>query len=158
MLLTEHYLEFLNLKGCFTGSSESIHVKTHIVGNHMSRLNYDTTKWQENSSKYSLIWTFASSYFHFQRKRDMSFSPDVSRDWKMASMSPGPEDFGRFRIENNQLKLQVKQLTVDLQSEQGKLTLNAPIATKVVYFSRLLKWQTVLTQGPCGLPLYLIRQ
>ena len=51
----------------------------------------------------------------------MSFSPDVSRDWKMASMSPGPEDFGRFRIENNQLKLQVKQLTVDLQSEQGKL-------------------------------------
>ena len=37
----------------------------------------------------------------------------------MSTLSPGPEDSGRLRIENNQLKLQVKQLTVDLQSEQG---------------------------------------
>ena len=36
-LLTEHHLEFLSLKGGCTGSSESIHVKTHIVENHMSR-------------------------------------------------------------------------------------------------------------------------
>ena len=35
-LLTEHHLEFLSLKGSCTGSSES----THVVGNHMSRLNY----------------------------------------------------------------------------------------------------------------------
>ena len=39
----------------------------------------------------------------------------------MSTLSPGPEDSGRLRIENNQLKLQVKQLTVDLQSEQGNL-------------------------------------
>ena len=32
-LLTEHHLEFLSLKGVFTGLS-----KCHIVGNHMSRL------------------------------------------------------------------------------------------------------------------------
>ena len=37
-LLTEHNLKFLSLKGGCTGSSESIHVKMHIVGNHMSRL------------------------------------------------------------------------------------------------------------------------
>ena len=39
-LLTEHHLEFLSLKGGCTGSSESTLVKSHIVGNHMSRLNY----------------------------------------------------------------------------------------------------------------------
>ena len=37
-LLTEHYLEFLSLKGGCTGLSESTLVKYHIVGNHMSRL------------------------------------------------------------------------------------------------------------------------
>ena len=37
-LLTEHYLEFLSLKGGCTGSSESTLFKMpHIVGNHMSR-------------------------------------------------------------------------------------------------------------------------
>ena len=50
----------------------------------------------------------------------MVYSPDISRDWKATSFSsPGPEDTGRLRIENNQLKLQVKQLTADLQAEQG---------------------------------------
>ena len=39
-LLTEHHLEFLSLKGGCSGSSESTLVKCHIVGNHMSRLNY----------------------------------------------------------------------------------------------------------------------
>ena len=37
-LLTEHHLEFLSLKVGYTGSSESKHVKCHIVGNHMSWL------------------------------------------------------------------------------------------------------------------------
>ena len=36
----EQHLEFLNLKGGYTGLSESIHLsKYHIVGNHMSQLN-----------------------------------------------------------------------------------------------------------------------
>ena len=39
-LLTEHHLESLRLKGGCRGSSESTLVKTHIVGNHMSWLNY----------------------------------------------------------------------------------------------------------------------
>ena len=34
-LLTEHHLEFLSLKGGCRGSSESTHVKCHIVGNLM---------------------------------------------------------------------------------------------------------------------------
>ena len=34
-LLTEHHLEILSLKGGCTGSSESAHVKCHIVGNLM---------------------------------------------------------------------------------------------------------------------------
>ena len=36
-LLTEHHLEFLNLKGGGTELSESRFVKYHIVGNNMSR-------------------------------------------------------------------------------------------------------------------------
>ena len=38
MLLTENQLEFLSLRRGFTGVSEYIHVKCHIVGNRMSRL------------------------------------------------------------------------------------------------------------------------
>ena len=38
-LLTEHHLEFLSLEGGSTVSSESTLVKSHIVGNHVSRLN-----------------------------------------------------------------------------------------------------------------------
>ena len=41
-LLTKHHFEFLSLKGGCRGSSESIHVKLHIVGKHMSRLEYGT--------------------------------------------------------------------------------------------------------------------
>ena len=39
-LLTEHHLEFLSFIGGCTGSSESTLVKCHIVGNHVSWLNY----------------------------------------------------------------------------------------------------------------------
>ena len=39
-LLTEHNLEFLSLKGGYTGSSKSIHIKKHIFRNHMSRLKW----------------------------------------------------------------------------------------------------------------------
>ena len=35
-LLTEHHLEFLSSEGGCTDSSESIHVKCHIVGNHVT--------------------------------------------------------------------------------------------------------------------------
>ncbi|XP_060582945.1 coiled-coil domain-containing protein 171-like, partial [Ruditapes philippinarum] len=55
-------------------------------------------------------------------KPDMSFSLDNSRDWKLAPMSPGPEDAGRQRIENNQLKLQLKQVIADLQTEQDTVS------------------------------------
>ena len=50
-LLTEHHLEFLSLKGGCTDSSESTHVKCHIVGNHMSRLIYHLQKQQEHRTK-----------------------------------------------------------------------------------------------------------
>ena len=39
-LLTERNLEFLSLKGGWKGSYESTVVKSHIVGNHMSRLKW----------------------------------------------------------------------------------------------------------------------
>ena len=39
-LLTKRHLELLSLKGGRTGSSGSRLAKCHIVGNHMSRLNY----------------------------------------------------------------------------------------------------------------------
>ena len=38
--LTEHHSEFLSLKGGCIGSSESTHVKCHIVGTLMHWLNY----------------------------------------------------------------------------------------------------------------------
>ena len=37
-LLTEHHLKFVSLKGGCTCSFESILVKCHIVGNHVSQL------------------------------------------------------------------------------------------------------------------------
>ena len=42
-LLTEHYLEFISLKGGCTGLSESTLIKCHIVGNHMSWLICERT-------------------------------------------------------------------------------------------------------------------
>jgi len=35
------------------------------------------------------------------------------------NVSMNPEDAPRLRIENNQLKMQIKQITTDLQAEQG---------------------------------------
>ncbi|XP_052797056.1 coiled-coil domain-containing protein 171-like isoform X2 [Mya arenaria] len=65
-----------------------------------------------------------SFHFHYGQggKRDMSYSPEASREWKNMSMSPGPDDAGRLRIENNHLKLQIKQLTSDLQTEQDTVS------------------------------------
>ena len=38
---TEHYLELLSLKRGYTGRLSLFMSKCHIVGNHMSRLNYN---------------------------------------------------------------------------------------------------------------------
>ena len=46
----------------------------------------------------------------------------MTSDWKM-SLSRSPlqnDDINKYRLENNQLRLQVKQLNLDLQSEQGQ--------------------------------------
>ena len=40
-LLTENQMEFLSLKGCCRGLSESRLSKCQIVGNLMPRINYD---------------------------------------------------------------------------------------------------------------------
>ena len=48
-LLTEPHLEFLSLKGGCRGSSESTRVKKHIVGNHMTRLNYFSSNSSNNT-------------------------------------------------------------------------------------------------------------
>ena len=46
-LQTENDSEFLKLKGGCTGTSKSTLVKCHIVGNHMSQLNFDVvTHWK----------------------------------------------------------------------------------------------------------------
>lgn len=70
----------------------------------------------------------------------MSFSPDASKDWKNFTMSPGPEDSGRIKMENNQLKLQIKQLTADLQTEQGSLNYTIIITLKTVSISDIKLW------------------
>ena len=82
----------------------------------------------------------------FQRKRDMAFSPNVSQDWKMSTLSQGPEDYGRCRIENNQLKLQVKQLTVDLQSEQGMWPYSTPFIWATSWENLFCHMQTTKVQ------------
>ena len=53
-LLTENHLEFLSLKGGYTGLSESTPVKCHIVGNHMSMLIWVSMR--ENLSVAFMIW------------------------------------------------------------------------------------------------------
>ena len=53
-LLTEHHLEFLSLKMCCTGLSESHLSKYHIVVNHMSRLILFYTLWVSVSDLYPL--------------------------------------------------------------------------------------------------------
>ncbi|XP_052280653.1 coiled-coil domain-containing protein 171-like isoform X2 [Dreissena polymorpha] len=56
------------------------------------------------------------------RKHEITFSPEASKEWKNMTMSPGSEDPGRLRIENNQLKLQMKQISSDLQAEQDTVS------------------------------------
>ena len=46
-LLIEHHLEFLSLKGVFTGLSESIHVKMpHCWKSHVAAQIYVTLSWR----------------------------------------------------------------------------------------------------------------
>ena len=50
-------LEFLGLKGGCTGSSESTHVKFHIAGNLMSRLNQKSEDEDEEEETERSRWT-----------------------------------------------------------------------------------------------------
>ncbi|KAL3866903.1 hypothetical protein ACJMK2_044153, partial [Sinanodonta woodiana] len=57
-----------------------------------------------------------------QRVRELSFSPDnTSREWKSRLSTPLHEDSSRLKMENSQLKHQIKQLQTDLQSEQDSV-------------------------------------
>lgn len=42
-----------------------------------------------------------------------------TKDWNLSKSSPSHDD-GKLRLENNQLRIQVKQFQLDLQAEQGK--------------------------------------
>ena len=54
-LLTEHILEFLSLKEA-TQARLSLHLsKCHIVGNHMSRLNYSTYNEEPLPCNYAIM-------------------------------------------------------------------------------------------------------
>ncbi|KAL4227318.1 hypothetical protein ACF0H5_012763 [Mactra antiquata] len=79
----------------------------------MSQQSEEILRFQEGS----LHFTYGQG-----AKQDLSYSPDVSRDWRTPALSPGLDDTGRIRIDNNQLKIQVKQLTADLQTEQDTLS------------------------------------
>ena len=79
----EQHLEFLNLKGGYTGSSESIHLpKYHIIGNHMSQLNnFEITSlikqknvemWCENYNNISIL---------------QAPIPDSSMDWEFLDVT-----------------------------------------------------------------------
>lgn len=46
-----------------------------------------------------------------------------TKDWNLSKSSPSHDD-GKLRLENNQLRIQVKQFQLDLQAEQGKIQLN----------------------------------
>jgi len=42
-----------------------------------------------------------------------------TKDWNLSKSSPSHDD-GKLHLENNQLRIQVKQFQLDLQAEQGK--------------------------------------
>ena len=61
-LLTEHDLEFPNLKGGCTGSSESTLVKMSHFGNHMSRLKCITFRKDPDGEPIRLATVVTSCY------------------------------------------------------------------------------------------------
>ncbi|XP_022332700.2 coiled-coil domain-containing protein 171-like isoform X2 [Crassostrea virginica] len=67
----------------------------------------------------------SSSFSYWPKPEDTSNNyRSVTSDWKM-SLSRSPlqnDDINKYRLENNQLRLQVKQLNLDLQSEQESLS------------------------------------
>ena len=62
--LTEHNLELLSLKGGCTSSSQSTHAKCHIVGNHMSRLNFSAMSRDFKLRICSLNWKSSDTTGH----------------------------------------------------------------------------------------------
>lgn len=71
----------------------------------------------QNEDKY-----YFGNSFSYAAHGARETSPDVSQDWKANMTSPGPDDTGRIHLDNSQLKLQVKQLTADLQAEQDTVS------------------------------------
>ena len=66
-LLTEHHLEFISLKKKATQARLSLHLsKCHIVGNHMSWLNYK-----------SVITLVMCEMHILNSKRDLSMKNDI---------------------------------------------------------------------------------
>ena len=69
-LLTIHHLEFLSLNGSCTGSSDLHLSKCHIVGNHMSRLNFLATR---------ILSCFFSFFQEIPLKQNVQLSKTLKR-------------------------------------------------------------------------------
>lgn len=72
-----------------------------------------------------LLYTIKTCQFMiteiFQKPADISYGfGSPTKDWNLSKSSPSQED-GKLRLENNQLRIQVKQFQLDLQAEQGKV-------------------------------------
>ncbi|XP_063432765.1 coiled-coil domain-containing protein 171-like isoform X2 [Mytilus trossulus] len=58
------------------------------------------------------------SYQGYSKPADISYGfGSPTKDWNLSKSSPSQED-GKLRLENNQLRIQVKQFQLDLQAEQ----------------------------------------
>ena len=81
-LLTEQHLEFLSLKRGCTGSSESTHVKMHIVGNNLPWLKIFVISPQEMDERDSESP---------QGAMGRSYSPDATENLDEFVLKPAPQ-------------------------------------------------------------------
>lgn len=64
----------------------------------------------------------SQSYQGYMKSDDMSYGfGSPTKDWNLSKSSPSHDD-GKLRLENNQLRIQVKQFQLDLQAEQDTVS------------------------------------
>jgi hypothetical protein len=76
------------------------------------------------------------------QKKDYNVFGTPGQDWR-TGLSPLSDDAARLRMDNNQLRLQVKQLQLDLQSEQGMVHVHTYMIQTIVGDSTYMK-QTIV--------------
>ena len=101
-LLTEHHLVFLSLKGGCTGSSESTHVKCHIVGNLMHWLIFSVIFYLLQRSRHSSGTSTGSTRTKRADSSDQKKRPTLASTSKtcvsVESLNPPDEELWHLQL------------------------------------------------------------